>query len=198
LRAPDLEFTPAIELGPEGVAAVMVLGVTNRGGADEFQAQIVAWGGDETLNAVPPQTLKWVNTEGPLKKIAPGITEYLEIAHLVRESSEDGRRGIATVHVGWNLSKFLGMHSYHSSEDFQTKIWSLRVIVAALEKQGQRSQGVRLHLFARPADDPTGNMVKRGLPLLPSPVLRMSLFDLNAPLPLASNTVAPSVPESVS
>jgi hypothetical protein len=176
---PQIEFSPVMEF-----PMLVALGITNKGPTDKFHAQVVGWGEGDRLEPMPPMTLRWLRPrDSRLLKIASGITEYLEIAYSelrVADTFPPSPKGqlAVEVHAEWHRAGALGYYLFSEPPtDFETRTWSLHVIVATLGSEGQQSQGVRLHLFGKTEDAPAGHRVRQGW-YFSSPTLGISLFDL--------------------
>jgi hypothetical protein len=182
LRAEKVSGNAQIECAPEMMPdhpVRAVLRITNHSEADDFQAQIMAWGEGDRRFPAAARSLRWAKNGAEVVRIFPGQSEYLEIARLQRSPSPPGRpdgpRGVVSVLVDWESRGSLLDSVYWDPEDFQTSIWSLEIVISASRRVAPLRQGVRLHVFGKAADDPTGKVRRYGWGLQ-APTIRLSLF----------------------
>jgi hypothetical protein len=193
--APSLEFVTDVRPNDGDDTDSLVLGVTNLGPADQFQAQLNGWGLGESLRDTPPVALKWRGSDEPLQTIPTGMTAYLEIVRYGQRTANpshnvEGVGVVAAEAVTWIDAYWtkgygpLGQWVYGTKHVLETHIWSLRIVISSTGNRLPHRQGVRLHLFQRVEDDPTGKLALRTRHWKNwrgprHPIARLSLFDLN-------------------
>jgi hypothetical protein len=163
-----------------GPPATAVLGITNNGETADFEAQVIAWGNKDDLSRATAVRLKWVGGAEKMT-IGPGITEYLQIASIERREPPPVRpdvKGSVTVQADWVYLGVLMLGVFGGSVSrFGPHVWSIHVVVSSGKASAPFHQGVRIHVFDRAVDDPTGKLAERGWEP-ETPIMRLSLFDI--------------------
>jgi hypothetical protein len=164
----------------------VVLEVTNEGEGDEFSAQVKEWGQGDKLGRMVVAPLKWVRSQDEKITIAPGMTEQLVIATLeagpapsaAPSRGTEPAKGVVSVLVDWEPRGSLADLTFWKAEDFETRTWSLHVVISSSRCGVPHHQGVRLHLFGKAADAPPPAHLFTAGGTLDRPTLRGSPFPL--------------------
>ena len=71
------------------------------------------------------------------------------------------------------LKGFLGFFTYWDKEGFESKVWSVRVLITSLKSSDPIYRVAKVHVFDLASDDPTGKAPFD----MPRPTIRMVLTD---------------------
>ena len=73
----------------------------------------------------------------------------------------------------WMRKGFLGFFLYWEKQAFEPKVWSVRIMISSLKSSNPLYRVVKVHVFDKAADDPTGVMPQD----MRQPTMRMVLTE---------------------